>query len=332
MHRAGVVAVVAAGAVVGVVTPASADVTGLSAEAVADFHPGETHQLKIHASGTGSGTIQLSGLTSDFDVTPATGCKQPPDSSTSCNFTFTVPAGRKHITFTITAHQNVSVGTGQSTTIQVTATGDGQTTNANFKLFGATATQGPNTVAQVNGTVKDGDTGQPIAGAIVGLQDSASPPHTYNSTTDAAGRYTFRGSAANPIVPGIIAVDATKDGYKSATKNATVQAGQTINFTPITLTSTATPTAVPSAADPAAGASTGTDSAAAAPPATTDVAKNGSSGFSTLLIVLGAALVLLGIGAIVFILVRRRRDDGEGPDEADETGAPQRGPTPVPAS
>ena len=75
---------VAAGAVVGVVTPASADVTGLSSDAVSDFHPGETHQLKIHASGTGSGTVQLSGLTSDFDVTPATGCKQPPDSWRGC--------------------------------------------------------------------------------------------------------------------------------------------------------------------------------------------------------------------------------------------------------
>src|SRR6266545_2537377 len=62
-----------------------------------------------------------------------------------------------------------------------------------------------------------------------------------------------------------------------------------------------------------------------------EAGKGGGSGFSTILIVAGALLVLLGIGAIVFILVRRRRDDGEEPDELDEQ-APHRGPTPVPAS
>ena len=40
--------------------------------------------------------------------------------------------------------------------------------------------------------------------------------------------------------------------------------------------------------------------------------------------------MLLGIGAIVFILVRRRRDDGEEPEEFDDQGA-RRGPAPVPA-
>jgi hypothetical protein len=52
---------------------------------------------------------------------------------------------------------------------------------------------------------------------------------------------------------------------------------------------------------------------------------------SMLLIVLGALLVLLGIGAIILILVRRK--DPNADDEAEDgDGGPQRGPTPVPAS
>jgi Carboxypeptidase regulatory-like domain len=335
MLRAGVIAMVAAGAVVGAVTPAFADITSLTADPVGDFRPGDSHQLKVHADGSGKGTVEVNGLTNDFDISltsasPA-GCTN--SSSTSCSFTFLQPTNHKDLTFTITAHQTVSVAAGQSATVRLSITGADNPSTVSFRLFGATATQAPNTVAQVTGTVKDTDTGQPVAGAVVGLQDSASPPHTYSYTTDAQGRYVFRGTSANPIAPGIIAVDAVKDGYKSATKNATVQAGQSFNFSPISLQSTATPTPGPSATDPGTAASTGTDtSGAAAAPATNDVAKNSGSGFSTLLIVLGAVLVLLGIGAIVFILIRRRREDGEGPDEFDETGAPQHSPTPVPAS
>src|SRR6266545_5018010 len=190
--------------------------------------------------------------------------------------------------------------------------GDGSSGTFNVTLRGAAAaptTQAPTSVTQVSGTVKDIGTGQPIPGATVGLQDSAG--HNFSTTTDNFGRFTFKSTQANPIAPGTLTIEAVKDGYKAVTKNANVQAGQSYNFQTLSLEATATPTvSAPAVADPSQPVP---DSALPQPGTTNASGKGGGSGFSTILIVAGALLVLLGIGAIVFILVRRRRDGGADP-------------------
>jgi hypothetical protein len=329
MLRAGMVAVVAAGTLVGVAAPAFADVTSVTTDPVGDFHPGDKQQLKVQAQGTGTGQkVEVTGLTGDFDISLTSvssgGCTK--QTSTSCTFDFGI-SGKKDLTFTITAHPTVSVGAGQSATIHLSVNGGGQGATVDFKLFGPPASQAPSAVNQITGTVKDIGSGKPIAQATVGLQDSAG--HNFSTTTDSLGRFTFRSTQANPIAPGTLAIEAVKDGYKPVSKTATVQAGASFNFQALTLESSATPAAsAPAAADPSQPPA---DSPAPQAATTTAAKTGGSSGFSTILIALGALLVLLGIGAIVFILVRRRRDDGEDPDELDEQ-APRRGPTPVPAS
>ena len=49
MLRAGVVAIVAAGAVIGPVVPALADVSSATIDPIGDFHPGDKQSLKITA-------------------------------------------------------------------------------------------------------------------------------------------------------------------------------------------------------------------------------------------------------------------------------------------
>ncbi len=96
-----------------------------------------------------------------------------------------------------------------STGAAVTA---GQTVTANLAL-----TPLP-TTGTIAGTVTDGGTGQPLAGAAVTTQ-----PATSAVTADAQGNYTI----AN-VAPGAYTVTAAKTGYQSGSVNVTVTAGQTV--------------------------------------------------------------------------------------------------------
>ncbi len=95
MLRAGVVAIVAAGAVIGPVAPALADVTQATIDPIGDFHPGDKQSLKVHATGTGTGKVDVTGLTGDFDISLAaakpSACNK--QSSSSCSFTFADTGG-----------------------------------------------------------------------------------------------------------------------------------------------------------------------------------------------------------------------------------------------
>src|SRR5207248_11058717 len=98
-----------------------------------------------------------------------------------------------------------------------------------------------------------------------------------------------------------------------------------------TLTGSAAPSTSTSPAPADTGTPAAVDSGGAAPAANNAAKNSGGGSFSMILIGLGVLLVLLGIGAIAFILIKRRRDDADDGDEY-ENGVPQRGPTPVPAS
>src|SRR5207302_11326389 len=193
------------------------------------------------------------------------------------------------------------------------------------------AAQHQNTVVEISGTVKEAGTNQPMPGASVEIPDGAG--HNYGGKkTDNFGKFSCKSTAQSPIVAGDISVAVAKDGYGSVSRRANVAAGQSYSFQSLTITSSAAPSVSTNPAPTDTGTPAPVDSGAVGAPAANNAAKNSGGGsFSMILIGLGVRLVLLGIGAIAFILIKRRRDEADEGDEYDD-GAPQRGPTPVPAS
>jgi hypothetical protein len=330
-----VVTAVVAATLAGVAAPAYADDTvGVSALPLGDFSPGESQTLRVQVENKtndalGPVTVTVSGLSSDLQVSNPQGCE--PSGSNACSLSF-ADKGTKQISFTVKEIANPNLAAGQQRTdhgsVQAAAFG-GHTASDNLDV----RLHGPNQAAnvpEVSGTVVDSTTGTPIKDAIVVLQDGAGKNHQ-GSGTDASGRFRFT-SASDPIAPGTLMLSATKDQYDPVPKNYDGKPGQAITGVKLQLK--------PAAATPTAGAvlpsdnplASGSASGPAGNATNTRNAANGTSLFSWVLIVLGGLLVLLGIGAIVLLLVRRK-DDGEDADE-EYDGAPpnRRGPGPVPAS
>ncbi|HEY2674749.1 MAG TPA: carboxypeptidase regulatory-like domain-containing protein, partial [Rugosimonospora sp.] len=331
-----------AGSVGAIATPAFADnAIGVSVLPLSDFGPGDTQNLQIEvqtklpATADEQISVSVNGLGSNFAVSSPKGCDSNGPSACTVTFKAGSPPGSAQVSFTIKATSNVAPGQNLNSngTVKI-ADFDRHSDSANFQAVvhgnaAAPTTQAaPTTVNQVSGTVKDIGTGAAISGASVAMQDDAN--HTFTATTDSSGRFTFRSSGNNPIVPGVLAFVITKDGYQEKDLSQNVVAGQSYTLPAIALTSNTPATA--SDSDPPVPTQTaptgnvvplGTNAAAA---------NSGGSGFSTLLIVLGAILVLAGVAAIGIILWRRRNDSGEPGDDDDEDGMPRRGPTPVPSS
>jgi Carboxypeptidase regulatory-like domain len=340
--RAGLVALLAAGGLFGIASPAFAapgdpSISNYSVDSTS-LQPGSQATMTFTVNGattppgSGSTTITItSSLAPDVNV------KVGSCTSGTCSSVINLDAGAtKDFTVTLVAAQNPSsVQPGQqkngTVKIEVNPTNGGTVSKSQaITLQGPQQTQGPTSVTQVSGFVKDVATGAAISGATVTLQDAAG--HNFTTKTSNLGAYRFTGTQSNPIVPGVLAVGAQKDGYIDATpQSANVQGGQTFTFPELRMESSA-------AASPSAGASV----PVVAPPSddvsvgpvTNDTASGSSGsggGFSYLLIAAGALLVLLGIGAIALILMRRRREDGEDLED-DDAPPSRRGPSPVPAS
>ena len=336
--RAGLVAVMAAGALLGVAAPSHAAPSGLTVTA-SDVN------LQV-GGGTQTTTVEVK----NFDITPATnvqvtitiplsdyqvaalqpaGCTLNGPSEVDCTIA-SIGAGQsktKVIQIKPPATASINTGDSKSGTGQVVLDSGA---SGSFKVtLQGPSQQAPTMVTAVTGFVKDVATGAPVPGASVQLQDSAG--HNFTASSSSLGAFSFRSTPANPIAPGLLAVGAQKAGYKNVTGSANVQAGQTYAFPPLQMESltAASPSdapSVPVVAPPS-------DNVSVAPLTNTDAASSsGGSGFSMILIAAGALLVLLGIGAIVLIVLRRRRDDGEDPGEYDDAPPPRRGPSPVPAS
>ena len=77
------------------------------------------------------------------------------------------------------------------------------------------------TTASLQGTVRDGTTGQPIAGATVAVSGGPS------ATTDATGAYQLAG-----LIPGSVTLTVTATGYQSVSVGATLSAGFVVSFSP----------------------------------------------------------------------------------------------------
>jgi hypothetical protein len=249
-------------------------------------------------------------------VGQASGCEQPNGNIIECNITPTIAGGQtRSFSIPLTPPATSSVQPGAE------ATGNGQVelNNGNDASFRLTL-KGPapqQTVTEVSGSVVDQTTASPLSNALVLLKDSAGTEST--TTTDARGVFRFTGSAAKPIRPGTLTLGANREGYENGTLSRDGQAGRSLTNLKLSLKPTASaPPSAPAAVDP---------SGASADPSTTDLAtpsntsgESGTNLLSMLLIGTGVLLVLLGVGAIV-LLMMRRKDDRDEP--ADDYGDPR---------
>jgi hypothetical protein len=181
------------------------------------------------------------------------------------------------------------------------------------------------TVQEISGYVVDVDTGDRIPNARVLLVDSED--QEFPVGTNDNGEFRFRDL---DIAPGPYALLARKDGYTGRTHTGRAQAGDVLTDIRLVVESNETPepTESPSATPSPTPSATATASPAPAIEATSG---SGGGGFTTVMIILGIALLLSGAGAIAFMIWRRfQEDDDEGYDDADDPVSGPHGPRPTP--
>jgi hypothetical protein len=323
------VAIFAAASMFGVTSPAfaadpSVDITQMGQ---LDLMPGNSTNLDVSINNDQPGGLDIS-VSSDAgaDVTfsGANGnnhCLQTP--VPSCSFHDTPQSYPKTYSFRVVIPSHVSVATGQTKSVTITVkAGTGQGTQV-FTLHGPDLSQ---TVPSVTGTVENLFDVKPIANATVFLNDSAN--NTWQQGTDKDGKFTITGTADKPIMPGALGIIVKKSGYADLPKSAIAQAGQVLTLD--LRMSPASPTAPVSSAPSDTGAAT---TAGATVGDTGGQGDNtaagggaGSGGFSWTLIIIGGLLVLLGIGAIVLLFVRRGGDDDGDGDSPPRKGPARGGP------
>ncbi|MEU8244121.1 carboxypeptidase regulatory-like domain-containing protein [Actinoplanes missouriensis] len=257
----------------------------------------------------GSATIKVSGMSCSGD----------------CSSVKQVGAEPASFTATLTA-PSVAAGESKDISVTVTATINGESNSASQTVTVKGADK-PQLVTRVSGKIKDGD-GKKIAGVDVAMQDAAG--HSYGTTTNSSGSYSFISSDDKPIEPGSITVGALKDGYTSTTVTVQGKAGGSVNV-PITLKKLAaeSPSPTPSTSvsaspvpteevteDPAEDETAETQAPVAADP----VSDESEGGINWLLIVMGVLLVAAGIGAIVLVIMRRKNAGGGDDDSNDPLG------------
>jgi hypothetical protein len=237
--------------------------------------------------------------------------------------------GTKTFDVTLTA-PTVAAGQTRDVTITVSArraNGDSADDSESVTVEGPAA---PTTVRQVSGRIKD-DSNKRVSGVQVVMKDSAG--HQYQTTTDSDGGYSFNSSDSQPIAAGSIQIAAAKEGFEPANVSVQGTAGRTVTV-PLTLKKTAAATSpTPSASASASVAATEpvdeeetTGEEAQKPDlgADTDEAASTSDdeGTNWLLIAMGGLLVAAGIGAMVLVMMRRKRADELGSDTGIGTAVP----------
>jgi hypothetical protein len=167
----------------------------------------------------------------------------------------------------------------------------------------------PKSVTSVAGKVTDSEKNKPVGNAKVTVTDGAGKKHT--TATNNEGKYKLESSDAKPIAPGALRLEVSKKGYETKKLTKTADEGESV-----TLDITLDVNAPSASAEPS---DTGT--ADTATPTNDSAAKDEGGGWlSWLLYILAALLVLGGIGAIVWLFVRRNEDEesdeygDEGPD------------------
>jgi Carboxypeptidase regulatory-like domain len=252
----------------------------------------------------------------------ADGCNLTSDNTRmDCNLGDIAPGDARNLVTQVGVQPNSTLQSGETRNGngQVALGGGGQTT-FNVRLQGPDR---PQPVANIAGIVTDELTGEGIEGADVFLTDSQGAE--FEADTNSDGQFSFQGQ---DIAAGTIGIQASADGYESFSITEDVGPGESLTDLQLALVSTTPPTSAPPPTTEAP-ATTGAPTVAAAAEETS----SGGGTFTTIMIILGVLFVLLGIGAIVFLIIRRRREKGEddGPAGADGPFGP-RGPAPTPGS
>lgn len=92
------------------------------------------------------------------------------------------------------------------------------TSYASANMLGALIALAPVQTGTLTGTITDANTGLPVSGATVSLND----PGSHSTTTDASGNYTLSG-----VTAGAYTATISKTGYVTATESVTITAGST---------------------------------------------------------------------------------------------------------
>ncbi len=263
-----------------------------------------------------------------FTVSTVSGCS---GDASGCTFSFSATTPSNTVVFKVTPKSGVvkAGGSTKSYSGSFTASCSGaHCTGADNISKSVNLSLAGQQLYSISGIVKDAQTGQPVKGALVNLQDSAN--HSFTATTGSTGKYTFASSASQPIQVGTVTVGAVKDGYEVKSLSPRQFGSGNITNWNIALTpkviasASATPSATPSDTSPTDAAtdaaSASTDSSADAGGGTLGGTKSDSGGSSLLTIVLvaGVLLMLGGGGAIAFMFYRRRNNGGGNDDDYDD--------------
>jgi hypothetical protein len=318
-----VVGALVSGAVLLPAAPALADVNAQPGNLT--LKPGEQKSITITLTGAEAvdpeANISVNGLGDDVTLRGPGGC-QAGGGGLQCNENaFDQDGAQQKLTITVQAKNPGSLQPGQNKegSINVDAGNDDDSVNV--------ALQGPQqaaSVTEVSGKITSQATGDGVAGAQVTLKDSAGKTH--DATANNQGNYSIKPSANNPIAAGQVTVTVTKEGFTDATATGNAQAGKALTLgVRMKPTAASAEPSAPVASDPPPTDDPSGVASDVATPQNTSNESDGPSKLSWVLIGMGILLVLLGIGAIV-LLVMRRKDDTEG-DDADPYGTnPQMAP------
>jgi hypothetical protein len=293
--------VVAAAGLVGVASPAFADaaLSGISLEPET-VQAGQQTIVHFTVTITGGASVDI-GVSSNNPKVTCAG---------TCHWSGVNSPNVKDYTATFKTSPNFTA----DTQVTMTVTAGSASAPATLNII---APEAPPSVPLISGTVVNIYDAKPVNAAKVFAQDSATPPHLWETGTDKNGLFKIQSTPDKPIAPGTIAFIINKDGWAEYKGTIQALAGQPKNDIRITMSPTASPTVSPSngASLPSVNGST----QALDPTEEGNVPASGDGGgLSWVLIGIGGVLVLLGIGAIVLLLVRRRNDD-------DDDGPPRRG-------
>jgi hypothetical protein len=304
--RAAVTAVVAAATLFGLASPAMAvgeTITDISLDP-ATVQPGQPTIVHFTVNAPGGSVGSVSVTSSNSKVTCGGVCSW---SSVS------IPATGKPYDVKFLADGIFQADDTSTITIQAGAASSSQ-------VLTIKVPQVP-TVPEVSGMVVNLYTGQPVQTARVYLQDSATPPHSWDMATDKDGKFKFISTPAKPIMPGTLAFRVEKDSWQSYDHAEVASPGAPVLNLRFAITqASASPNATATGGSTSQGTLAPTLDDGNSTPAGQGTAK---SGFSWVLIGIGGVLVLLGVGAIALLVIRRRDESSD--DDDDERGSRRRG-------
>lgn len=155
-------------------------------------------------------------------------------------------------------------------------------------------------VTEVAGSVVDGSSGQPLAGATVEVTDSGGA--SGQTTTDNDGRFVYRPDPQSPLHSGRITIKASKAGYDTSRTTVNTDGGS-INDIQLAVS----PAAATSPTPPPSPTAAPSSAAAKAPAAASN--KSDDSSVSLLVVILVSVLAT-GIlaGAALWVGLRRNRE------------------------